>query len=127
MNTSPDLTITALKMVLALIAILLAMLLFYFFSKKLSFSPIKKEKEGYIRILENKYLGLKKSLYLVEIPGSILVLGVSNDNISYLTEIHNEKILKNCKNENIKKNQSFSKYIQNFSSKILSDQFTKHR
>lgn len=127
MNTSPDLTITALKMVLALIAILLAMLLVYFFSKKFSFSSIKKEKEGYIRIIENKYLGLKKSLYLVEIPGSILVLGVSNDNISYLTEIHNEKILKNCKNENIKKNQSFSGYIQKFSSKILSEQFTKHR
>jgi len=127
MNTSPDLTITAVKMVLALVAILIALIIVYYLLKKLPLSPIKNDKNGYIRIIENKYLGLKKNLYLVEIPGSILVLGVSNDNISYLTEIHNDKIVEKNKNENSRTNLSFSGYIQQFALRKFSDRFAKNR
>jgi flagellar protein FliO/FliZ len=127
MNTSPDLTITAVKMILALVAILIVLIFVYRLLKRLPLSPIKNDNSGYIRIIENKYLGLKKNLYLVEIPGSILVLGVSNENISYLTEIQNDKIIERNKAENNRTNLTFSGYIQQFALRKFPDRFAKNR
>ena len=43
-----------------------------------------------VRVLGSTYLGMKKSISLVEIPGSILVLGLSNDNITLLSTIEDD-------------------------------------
>jgi flagellar protein FliO/FliZ len=40
-----------------------------------------------INILENTHLGLKKSIALVQIPGAVLVLGVTADRITLLDRI----------------------------------------
>lgn len=40
-----------------------------------------------ISILENTHLGLKKSVALVQIPGAVLVLGVTADRITLLDRI----------------------------------------
>ena len=68
MNTSPDLTITAIKMIFALIAILFGIIAIYYLTKKLSINSLHGKDSGYINIIENKYLGVKKSLCLVKIP-----------------------------------------------------------
>lgn len=43
-----------------------------------------------VRVLGSTYLGMKKSISLVQVPGSILVLGLSNENITLLSKIENE-------------------------------------
>lgn len=45
-----------------------------------------------IQIVDHTPMGVKKSLFLVKVPGKHLVLGVTNDNIGLITEIANEDI-----------------------------------
>lgn len=42
---------------------------------------------GYIRVIENRYLGPRRSLMLVEVGGEYLLLGVTNDRVSLLKQI----------------------------------------
>ena len=38
-------------------------------------------------------MGVKKSVTMVEVPGAVLVLGVTNDHIRLLTKIEDESLL----------------------------------
>ena len=40
-----------------------------------------------ISVLENAHLGVKKSIAMVQVPGAVLVLGVTNDRITLLERI----------------------------------------
>ncbi len=91
MMDAPDLTLTAIKMIISLGVILIGIIAIYFVTKRLSVRSFQHRKGGYIDIIENKYIGVKKSLCLVRVPGSILVLGLSGDRINCLAEIDSEK------------------------------------
>ncbi len=43
-----------------------------------------------IQIVDQTPMGVKKSLFLVKVPGKHLVLGVTNENIGLITDIANE-------------------------------------
>ena len=43
-----------------------------------------------IKVIENCYLGVKKNIILVKVPGSFLVLGIAGDTISLLSRIDEE-------------------------------------
>jgi flagellar biosynthetic protein FliO len=45
-----------------------------------------------IQIVDHASMGVKKSVFLVKVPGKHLLLGVTNDNIGLITEIANEDI-----------------------------------
>jgi flagellar biosynthetic protein FliO len=45
-----------------------------------------------IQIVDHTPMGVKKSLFLVKVPGKYLILGVTNDNIGLITEIASEDI-----------------------------------
>ena len=45
-----------------------------------------------IQIVDHTPMGVKKSVFLVKVPGKHLLLGVTNDNIGLITEIANEDI-----------------------------------
>ncbi|MCR4289913.1 MAG: flagellar biosynthetic protein FliO [Candidatus Scalindua sp.] len=45
-----------------------------------------------IQIVDHTPMGVKKSLFLVKVPGKYLILGVTNDNIGLITEIADEDI-----------------------------------
>lgn len=45
-----------------------------------------------IQIIDHTPMGVKKSVFLVKVPGKHLLLGVTNDNIRLITEIANEDI-----------------------------------
>lgn len=92
MNYSPDLISTALKMSAALAIVLGALLVFYHFTKRILKKNVGGSKGKLIRVLENSYIGVKKSISLVEVPGAILVLGVTSDNICLLAKLENELI-----------------------------------
>jgi flagellar biosynthetic protein FliO len=93
MNYSPDLTMATLKMVLSL-AVVLALVwgLSRLAKKKLPMAN-GGGKSGRIQVLESRCLGIKKSVTLVKVPGSLLVLGVSSDRISLLSKIEQPELL----------------------------------
>jgi flagellar biosynthetic protein FliO len=45
-----------------------------------------------IQVVDQVPMGVKKSVFLVKVPGKHVLLGVSNDNIGLITEIANEDI-----------------------------------
>ena len=43
-----------------------------------------------IQIIDHAPMGVKKSVFLVKVPGKHLLLGVTNDKIGLITEVENE-------------------------------------
>lgn len=92
MNYYPDLISTALKMSTALAIVLGGLFIFYYLTKRILKKNVGGAKEKLIRVLENSYIGVKKSISLVEVPGAILVLGVTSDNICLLAKIEDKEM-----------------------------------
>jgi len=119
MSIYPDIIPTALKMLTALGVVLGGMLVVYYFAKRILNRQVGNSKGKMIRVLESSYIGVKKNISLVEIPGAILVLGITNDNISLLTKIENQEIIDgNKKVEKEKELISFSDRLHQFSLKL---------
>lgn len=119
MSMYPDIIPTAIKMLTALGVVLGGMLLVYYFAKRILKRQVGNSKGKMIRILESSYIGVKKNISLVEIPGAILVLGITNDNISLLSKIENHEIIDSYKKvEKEKELLSFSDRLHQFSLKL---------
>ncbi len=93
MNATPDMLATTLKMVAALALVLAGLGLFFYFSKRVMRKDIAAPGGKMIRVLASQYIGLKKNISLVEIPGAILVVGIAGDTIRLLTKIDDKTIL----------------------------------
>ena len=79
MNYNPDYISTSIKIFSAMTVSLIILYFFYYWMKK----GIKRNTYGgnnLIKILSSNYIGVKKRISLIEIPGLILVLGIANDN-----------------------------------------------
>ncbi len=119
MNYHPDLLSTTIKMFAALSVVLGGLLLLFYISKRLLRKGIRGPKQNLIKILANNYIGVKKSISLVEVPGSVLVLGITNDNITLLSKIEDQKILdKVIGFKGDKTSSSFSDQLHELSSKF---------
>ncbi len=119
MSIYPDIIPTAIKMLTALGVVLGGMLVVYYFAKRILKRQVGNSKGKMIRVLESSYIGVKKNISLVEIPGAILVLGITNDNISLLSKIENQEIIDgNKKVEKEKELLSFSDRLHQFSLKL---------
>jgi len=119
MSIYPDIIPTAIKMLTALGVVLGGMLVVYYFAKRILKRQVGNSKGKMIRVLESSYIGVKKNISLVEIPGAILVLGITNDNISLLSKIENQEIIDgNRKVEKEKELISFSDRLHQFSLKL---------
>ncbi|MBW1850010.1 MAG: flagellar biosynthetic protein FliO [Deltaproteobacteria bacterium] len=119
MNVHPDLFSTALKMLSSLVIVLGGMFVVFYFMKRVLKRDTVASKEKLIRVLSNTYLGVKKNISLVEVPGALLVLGITNDNISLLSKIEDKDILDNLKrHEDDHSQSSFSSHLHRLSEKI---------
>ena len=112
MNTTPEMVSTAFRMLTALGIVLGGLLVCVYFIKRFLKRDVGGSKEQLIRVIASQYIGIKKNISLIEIPGSILVVGVSNDNISLLTKIEDEIVLDALRQENSRMAPSFSDYLQ---------------
>ena len=112
MITAPDLVSTALQMLTALGVVLGGLLVVFYFMKRFLKRDVGGSKEQLIKVIASQYIGIKKNISIVEIPGSILVVGVSNDNISLLTEIEDKGVLDVLRQENFRNTPSFSDHLQ---------------
>ena len=76
-----------------------------------------------IRVLANQYIGLKKNISLVEIPGAILVVGITGDSICLLTKIEDKTILDQIHD------QGSGRITPSFTDQLnkITSRFIKHR
>jgi len=83
----------------AMFALVLALmfLIFYVFKKYVLKNTIFGGNEKFVRVLGSGFLGPKKSIVMVEVAGEVLVLGVSNDNISLLMQIQDQEKIEEIK------------------------------
>ena len=119
MNYYSDLLPTALKMLSALALVLAGLGVAIFFTKRVLNNRIGGNGDKLIRILASSYLGVKKSISLVRIPGALLVLGISGDSIRLLTEIKDRKILDELKGfDRENPGPSFTQQLHKFSLRL---------
>jgi len=118
MNTSPDIVSTALQMLTALGIVLGGLLVVFYFMKRFLKRDVGSSKGQVIKVIASQYIGIKKNISLVEIPGSILVVGVSNDNISLLTKIEDKVVLDVLRQKGSRITPSFSDHLQRLSGKF---------
>ncbi len=83
----------------AMFALVLALmfLIFYLFKKYVLKNTIFGGNEKFVRVLGSGFLGPKKSIVMVEVAGEVLVLGMSNDNISLLMQIQDKEKIEEIK------------------------------
>ena len=118
MNYHPDFIWTALKMLAALGILLGVLIIALYFAKRIFKGDGNQPKRRMIRVLANTYVGVKKNISLVEVPGAILVLGITSDTISLLTKIEDDEILNKFRgSEDEKITGSFSSQLQKFSAR----------
>ncbi len=119
MNGSPDLFSTAIKMMSALGIVLACMFVAFYFMKRFMNRDTVSSKAKLIKVLANTYIGVKKSVSLIEVPGSVLVVGITNDKISLLTKIEDKEVLESiCLSDERKSQTSFSDHLQKISSRF---------
>ncbi len=94
MTTAPDLTAAAVKMIMALGVVLLLVWGIYRLAKgRLAATPGGRHRKM-MHLIESQYVGVKKSIAMVQIPGSVLVLGVGTDVVNLLTRIDDPEVIR---------------------------------
>ena len=99
MNYAPDMTATAIKMVLSLALVLAVLWGLYRWARHSLPSGQAADGGRLIQVLGTHYLGVKKSLTVVQVPGSILVLGISADRVNLLTRIDDPSLIAGFKSD----------------------------
>ena len=119
MNATPDMLATLLKMLSALALVLAGLGLFFMLSKRVMRKNIGAQGGKMIRVLASQYVGLKKNISLVEIPGAILVVGIAGDNIRLLTKIEDKTVLEQIHNPEIERiTPSFSDVLNKITRRL---------
>jgi flagellar biosynthetic protein FliO len=99
MNASADLYMTALKMFSALAVVLALLWGGLYILRKFIRNNGKVGGTKLIRVIDSRYLTAKSSIALVEIPGSILVVGIGQEHINLLDKIDTPQQLAEFKSE----------------------------
>ena len=118
MTTAPDVVSTTLQMFAALGIVLGGLLVVFYFMKRFLRRDTGSSSQQLIRVVANQYVGIKKNIALVEIPGAVLVVGISNDNISMLTKIEDKTILDGIQREPSRNTIPFADHLQKLTAKI---------
>lgn len=112
----------ALRTLGALVVVLCIMGTVVWALRRFKISAIPGVREGLVKVLGKISLSQKQGIYVVEVPGHILVLGVSGENITYLTEIEPGKdgayIGEKGNDTKKQNNASISQYLQSFMEKF---------
>ena len=99
----PDMSSAIIKTITALAIVLAAVLLIAYIAKKvLKKNDIVFGKDKLIRVLGTSYIGVKKAITLLDVAGEVLVIGVTNNNITMLTKLESEDAKSKLLNSNSK-------------------------
>lgn len=97
MSGAPDFAASALGMLAALAAVLAAVAAVYLAARRLMRGQGTASADAPIRVLASQFIGVKKNIALVEVPGSVLVLGISGERISLLDKIEDPRLLESLR------------------------------
>lgn len=87
MNYSPDLTVAAIKMVFSLALVLAVLWALHRWARRRLPSGAMGDNGRLVKVLANHHLGIKKAIMVVQVPGSVLVLGIGTDQVNLLSRI----------------------------------------
>ena len=90
MIQTPDVYTVALKMFGSLGLVLMILFGFFYGLRRFSQRDVLGSKGKLIQVLATHYLGGKKSIAIFKVPGTFLVVGVSNDRINLLARFKEE-------------------------------------
>ena len=120
MNSAPDVVSSAFQMLMALGIVLGGLLVFFYFMKRY----LKRDGGGtntqLIKVIASQYVGIKKNIALVEVPGTILVIGVTSDKISLLSQIEDKAVIESIQQEASGTSPSFSDHLQRLTARFKS-------
>ena len=120
MNSTLDAFSGAFQMLTALGIVLGGLLLLFWFAKRYLKKDLVGSNKQLIKVIANQYVGVKKNIALIQVPGSVLVVGLTNDNISLLTKIEDQRILETIRSENSVAEPSFSDQLQRLTARFRS-------
>lgn len=100
MSYEPDMVSAMIKMTLVLVVVVGGLLGVLFYIRKKLKVPGVVVGSRLIKVLATHYLGVKKCISLVEVPGAVLVLGITNDRIQLLDKIEDPEILERLTGSN---------------------------
>jgi len=119
MSYSPDFLATAIKMFSALLLVLGILLGSFYVLRRLSKRDGAALQRNLIHVVDRTYIGVKKSITLVEVSGEFLVLGVTSDRISFLTRIEDQDRIQTLKsNGPAGTPKSFSNHLNQLLAKV---------
>jgi flagellar protein FliO/FliZ len=119
MNTPPEMLPSLLKMVGSLGIVLGGLLMTLWLVRRFVQSRPGRTSGQLIRVLASSTVGLKKNIALVEVPGQVLVLGMSGDRISLLTKIEDQESIRQIRGDlAARPGMPFAEHLQFFSSKF---------
>lgn len=121
MSIEPEMTSAIIKMVLSLGSVLCLIFLLLYLVRKVSGKKQVMGGPQAIHVMENRFIGVKKSISLVKVPGAYLVIGVAGDRISLLDKI--DPILVDGASEEdrqIEKSAGFSAQLKKLTGHIIS-------
>lgn len=84
MNAAPDMIVAGLKMIASLGVVLALILVLLYGTRKLTGRRMGATGKKRIQVIESHYMGVKKTISLVRVPGKVLVLGIAGDRINLL-------------------------------------------
>lgn len=113
MNCQLDLLPASLKMFVALVVVLCGLFIVLYFMKKFLKQSTHGFQNNQIEILSNRYIGIKKNICLVKVPGSVLVLGITSNNICLLDKIQDKEILDKLEPDDKRTPHSFLNQLHN--------------
>jgi flagellar biogenesis protein FliO len=90
---SPDLTAAMVKMILSLSVVLVILWAAHRWLRRLLPAGRLNAKGTLIKILGSHQLGMKKSIALVKVPGSVLVIGIGTEQINLLKSIDDPDLI----------------------------------
>lgn len=93
MNAAPELIPSALKMIAALAAVLGGLFVLVHLGRRYLQRSVGPAKNRLVRVVASQPIGIKKAVTLVEVPGCVLVLGLSGDRIQMLTRLDDPQVL----------------------------------
>ncbi|MBW2430948.1 MAG: flagellar biosynthetic protein FliO [Deltaproteobacteria bacterium] len=120
MNTTADVASSAFQMLTALGIVLGGLLVVFYLMKRFLKRGVGDSKGQLIRVIASQYIGFKKNIALVEVPGTILVVGVSNDRITLLSKIEDSADLASIRQEASAIPLSFADNLQRLTAKFKS-------
>ena len=118
MNTAPDAISATLQMLTALAIVLGGLLVVFYLLKRFLRRDAGGTGNPLIRVIASQYIGVKKNVALVEVPGTVLVLGISSDNISLLTKIEDPSVVDAIRQETTRLTPSFSDHLQRLTTRF---------